>query len=138
MDGNINVRINYDKIKEDTRWNGLKSYLTNVRYRKKRDMSHITIFRAFRIAKSKIERHPMLHFTHRRIEAHVCICFVALKIYKELERILKLTDIKMNVDKVMALAQAIVTLQIQLPQNKTVISKTMIMKKTSENCKTIQ
>ena len=27
----------------------------------------------------------MFHFTRRRIEAHVCICFVALKVYKELE-----------------------------------------------------
>ncbi len=42
--------------------------------------------RAFRIAKSKIEVRPMFHFTRRRIDAHVCICFVALKVYKELER----------------------------------------------------
>ncbi len=32
----------------------------------------------------------MFHFTERRIEAHVCICFVAYKVYKELERILKI------------------------------------------------
>ena len=36
--------------------------------------------RAFRISKSKIEIRPMFHFTRRRIEAHVCICFVALKV----------------------------------------------------------
>ena len=33
----------------------------------------------------------MFHFTRRRIEAHVCICFVALKVYKELERLLKVS-----------------------------------------------
>jgi len=38
--------------------------------------------RAFRIAKSKIEICPMFHFTRKRIEAHICICFVALKVYK--------------------------------------------------------
>ena len=38
--------------------------------------------RAFRIAKSKIEIFPMFHFTRKRIEAHICICFVALKVYK--------------------------------------------------------
>ena len=41
-------------------------------------------YRAFRIAKSKIDIRPMFHFTRKRIEAHICICFVALKIYKEL------------------------------------------------------
>ena len=29
----------------------------------------------------------MFHFTERRIEAHVCICFIAYKVYKELERL---------------------------------------------------
>jgi len=52
----------------------------------------------------------MFHFTHRRIKAHVCICFVALKVYKELERLLKLSNVNMSVDKVLALAQTIVTI----------------------------
>jgi len=33
---------------------------------------------------------PMFHFTEKRIEAHVCLCFVALKLYKEVERLLKI------------------------------------------------
>ncbi len=133
MDGDVNVRINYDKIREDALWDGLKGYLTNAIipaeevYAAYHNLWNVE--RAFRIAKSKIEIRPMFHFTRRRIEAHVCICFVALKVYKELERILKLTDIKMSVDKVLALAQTIVTIQIQLPQNKEVISRTMLMKR---------
>ena len=67
--------------------------------------------------------------TDDEIEAHVCICFVALKVYKELERLLKLSEIRMSVDKVLALAQTIVTIQINLPQNKKTISKTMLMKR---------
>ena len=83
--------------------------------------------RAFRISKSKIR--PMFHFTRRRIEAHVCICFVALKVYKELERLLKLSEIRMSVDKVLELAQTIVTIRVRLPQSKQTISKTMLMKR---------
>lgn len=79
--------------------------------------------------KSKIEIRPMFHFTQRRIKAHVCICFVALKVYKEPERLLKLADINMSVDKVLALAQTIVTIQLTLPQNKQTISRTMLMKR---------
>ena len=58
----------------------------------------------------------MFHFTHRRIKAHVCICFVVLKVYKELERLLKLSNINMSVDKVLALAQTIVTIQMKRHQ----------------------
>ena len=29
---------------------------------------------------------PLFHFTPRRIEALVCICFIAYKVYKELEK----------------------------------------------------
>ena len=85
--------------------------------------------RAFRISKSKIEIRPMFHFTRKRIEAHVCICFVALKVYKELERLLKLAFIKISVDKVLELAKTIVTIHMTLPQNKQTISKTMLMKR---------
>ena len=83
--------------------------------------------RAFRIAKSKIEIRSMFHFTRKRIEAHICICFVALKVYKELERMLKVSEIKMSVDKVLALAKTITTIQIKLPLNKEVYTQTMLM-----------
>ena len=67
----------------------------------------------------------MFHFTRKRIEAHICICFVALKVYKELERMLKVSEIKMSVDKVLALAKT--TIQIKLPLNKDVYTQTMLM-----------
>lgn len=85
--------------------------------------------RAFRIAKSKIEIRPIFHFTRRRIEAHVCICFVVLKVYKELERLLKMADIKMSVDKVLNMAKTVTTIRVYMPKNKTHFIKTMPMKR---------
>ena len=78
-------------------------------------------------ATSTKEIRPMFHFTRKRIEAHICICFVALKVYKELERMLKVSEIKMSVDKVLALAKTITTIQIRLPLNKDVYTQTMLM-----------
>lgn len=133
MEGDVRVSIDYDKLEADAKWDGLKGYLTNTDipssqvYAAYHNLWHVE--RAFRISKSKIEIRPMFHFTRRRIEAHVCICFVALKVYKELERLLKLAGIKMSVDKVLALAQTIVTIQVSLPQNKQTISKTMLLKR---------
>ena len=133
MEGNIKVAIDYDKIEADAKWDGLKGYLTNTNIpacevrAAYHNLWHVE--RAFRISKSKIEIRPMFHFTRRRIEAHVCICFVALKVYKELERLLKLSGINMSVDKVLALAQTVVTIQMTLPKNKQVINRTMLMKR---------
>ena len=133
MEGDVRVSINYEKLEADSKWDGLKGYLTNTNipagdvYAAYHNLWHVE--RAFRISKSKIETRPMFHFTPRRIEAHVCICFVALKVYKELERLLKLSNINMSVDKVLALAQTIVTIQIELPLNKQILTKTMLMKR---------
>ena len=130
MDGEVKVAINYDRIADDTKWDGLKGYLTNTDmpiqdvYTAYHNLWHVE--RAFRIAKSKIEIRPMFHFTRKRIEAHICICFVALKVYRELERMLKDSGIKMSVDKVLALAKTITTIQIKLPLNKEVCTQTML------------
>ena len=127
------TKDNINKRGYDAKWDGLKGYLTNTNipvndvYAAYHNLWHVE--RAFRISKSKIEIRPMFHFTRRRIEAHVCICFVALKVYKELERLLKLSGINMSVDKVLELAKTIVTIQITLPQNKQIINRTMLMKR---------
>ena len=55
--------------------------------------------KAFRVSKGNLEMRPIFHFTERRIEAHICICFVAYKVYKELERVIRHAAIAMSVDK---------------------------------------
>ena len=133
MEGDIRVAIDYDRLETDAKWDGLKGYLTNTDIPAGEVQAAYhnlwQVERAFRISKSKIEIRPMFHFTRRRIEAHVCICFVALKVYKELERLLKLSDINMSVDKVMALAQTVVTIQMTLPENRRTLTRTMLMKR---------
>ncbi|MDR1552969.1 MAG: transposase, partial [Prevotellaceae bacterium] len=62
-----------------------------------------------------------------RIEAHVCICFVAYKVYKELERLLKINNISMSVDKVLDIAKTITTVKVKLQESKKTIAKTMLI-----------
>ena len=82
LKGDATVTINYDKLNEDARWDGLKGYLTNTDipteavYVAYHNLWNVEL--AFRIAKSKIEVRPMFHFTCRRIEDNVCIFFLAL------------------------------------------------------------
>ena len=128
---NIQVKISPEKINEDEMWDGLKGYLTNTTLPAREVYEQYSglwiIERAYRVTKGTLEMRPMFHFTTKRIEAHVCICFVAYKIYKELERILKLKGINLSVDKVLNIAKTITTLKVKLPISGETITKTMIL-----------
>lgn len=109
----------------------MKGYITNTKlsadqiYQQYRDLWQIE--RAFRIGKSTLELRPIFHFTKRRIEAHICICFVAYKVYKEFERILKENNIELSVDKIIRIAKTITTMKIKLPVSGKTVCKTMLL-----------
>ena len=88
IENDVMVSIDEDKIAADAQWDGLKSYITNTDLAAGEviDQYHglWVVERAFRITKGSLEARPIFHFTERRIEAHICICFVAYKLYKEL------------------------------------------------------
>jgi hypothetical protein len=87
-----------------------------------------------RVTKGTLEMRLMFHFTPKRIEAYVCICFVAYKVYKELERILKSSNIKLSVDKVLNIAKTVTTIKVRLPKSNKTLTKTMFL---TERHKTI-
>jgi transposase len=127
----VKVDINRYRIEQDEKWDGLKGYLTNTNLPAKEVYEQYSglwsIERAFRITKGTLEMRPMFHFTPRRIEAHVCICFVAYKVYKELERVLKINRINLSVDKVLDIAKTITTIKINLPVSGNTLTKTMLL-----------
>lgn len=127
----VKVVINEDKINEDSQWDGLKGYITNTDIDAGLviDQYHglWVVERAFRISKGTLEMRPMFHFTERRIEAHVCICFVAYKVYKELERIVRIEKIGLSVDKVLSIAKTITTISIKMPNSHKSFSQTLFL-----------
>lgn len=78
---------------------------------------------------------PMSHFTERRIEAHVCICFIAYKVYKELERIVKIKDIGLSVGRVLDIARTITTVKVKMPENKKLFIKTLFLTEDQQSIK---
>ena len=122
VENDVHVRIDDDKIAEDARWDGVKSYVTNTELPAKQVIEHYHelwgVERAFRVVKGKLETRPVFHFTERRIEAHICICFMAYKVYKELERLLKTLGIGLSVDKVLDIAKTISTVTVKLSNGK--------------------
>jgi transposase len=127
----ISVNICLDKVEEDEKWDGLKGYVTNTILPAQQVYEQYhglwVVEKAFRVTKGTLELRPMFHFSPKRIEAHVCICFVAYKVYKELERILKISEINLSVDKVLDIAKTITTINVKLPYSNKTLTKTMLL-----------
>jgi transposase len=119
IENQVKISINEEKILEDQRWDGLKGYLTNTKLSKEEAIENYKelwqIEKAFRIAKTDLEIRPIYHRAQRRIETHICIAFVAFKIYKELERQLKLKQSSLSPEKAIDIAKTIYAVKVKHP-----------------------
>jgi transposase len=92
FEGELKIEIDYDKFKLDSRWDGLKGYVTNTKLNGDQIIENYNnlwkIEKAFRISKTDLKIRPVYHRLKERIEAHICISFVSYLLYKELERVL--------------------------------------------------
>lgn len=122
LTGKVKVSINEDKIKEDERWDGLKGYITNTRLYPKtitENYRHLwQIEKAFRISKTDLRVRPIYHYRYKRIEAHICIAFVAYTIYKELERLLYKHNVGFSPKRAAELTHTMYELEFMLPHSK--------------------
>jgi transposase len=122
LEGEVLVKIDYEKEKTDAKWDGLKGYITNTHLTKEEIIDQYgqlwKIERAFRISKTDLRIRPIYHRLRKRIEAHICIAFCAYKIYKELERILKQEHLPYSPEKAMDIAKSIYKVTILKPYSK--------------------
>jgi len=118
----IAVEIDYRAFRDDNKWNGLKGYITNCNLTEKEVMENYkhlwTIEKAFRISKTDLLIRPIYHRLKRRIKTHICIAFCSYKIYKELERNIKLKKLPLSVEQTINELKTIYQAQIILPKSK--------------------
>lgn len=126
----VRVTINLGKVVEDAKWDGWKGYITNTELNGREVISQYhglwVVERVFRITKGTLDARPVFQFIEKRIEAHIFLCFVALKVYKELERILRMIKFELSVDKTLDIAKTLSTVTIKLP-NRDCISQTLFL-----------
>lgn len=131
LDGNVTIDIDYDKFNRDAAWDGLKGYLTNTSLTKEEIISNYgqlwKIEKAFRISKHDLKIRPIYHRLQKRIESHITINFVAYKVYKELERQLKLKASNMSPEKAIDIAKTIYAIQIYDPTNGQTFKETLLL-----------
>ena len=133
IEGNVSVTIDYTKFYADARWDGLKGYMTNASITDKQILENYKqlwkIEKAFKVSKHDLRIRPMFHRIKRRIEAHVCISFVAYKLYKELERQLKEKQSSLSPEKAIEIAESIYTVTVRIPDSNENVSKTILITK---------
>ncbi len=122
MEGDVAIKIDYEKYNDDKRWDGIKAYLTNTTLNPKKIIENYKqlwfIEKAFRMSKTDLKIRPVYHRLARRIEAHICISFTAYKVLKELERVLKKEKTTFSVTKAAELTQNMYQLSVILPGSK--------------------
>lgn len=119
IEGKVDILIDYQKFEDDARWDGLKGFVTNTELPAKEVIDQYselwTIEKTFRITKSDLKIRPIYHRLRRRIEAHICVSFVACKVYKELERQLKTKESSLSPEKAIDILKTIYQVSIQSP-----------------------
>jgi len=134
IQGEASIFIDEGKIREDERWDGLKGYVTNTRFSVRKVADNYVhlwqIEKAFRISKTDLRVRPIYHYKRRRIEAHICVAFVAYTIYKELEYLLKQQGILMSPKRAAELTHTMYELEYTLPISN--IKKRQLLKMDDE------
>ena len=130
LSGEIDITIDYDKYEADSVWDGLKGYLTNTHLSREKVIGSYSqlwqVEKAFRVSKTDLRIRPVYHRLKDRIEAHICICFTAYVIYKELERLLKLNRIGLSAEKAIEQIREIRQLRYTLPKSRRVKTKILL------------
>jgi transposase len=124
LSGETRIFIDYEEYAADAVWDGLKGYVTNTNLTRDKVIENYSnlwhIEKAFRISKTDLRIRPIYHRLRNRIEAHICICFAAYTVYKELERMLRENKIDISPEKAIHEIKEIMQLQYVLPKSRKV------------------
>jgi transposase len=92
VDGEVQVRVNEEKLQGEALWDGLHGVMSNI---KENDMNACEILsqyhglwqveESFRIGKHDLKVRPVFHWSAKRIRAHIAICFMAFALIRFLQ-----------------------------------------------------
>lgn len=105
VEGKSNFSLNEEKIKEDSRWDGLHGVITNSKNLSNQEvLNQYTnlwqVEEAFRITKHDLRIRPVYHWKPRRVKAHLAISFMAYSLVKHLAYRVKLQYKNLSPEKI--------------------------------------
>lgn len=121
IEGDSEVTLNEEKIKEAELWDGLHGIVTNI---KDMDAKEILIHyrglwqieESFRISKNDLRIRPIFHWTTKRIRAHIALSFMALVCVRTLQYRIEKQYKKMSPE---AIRRCLSNLEVSILKDKT-------------------
>jgi len=103
--------IDPDKVEQDSMWDGLHGIITNDKTIKPHEAiakySRLWVIEEqFRINKHNLQMRPIFHWTQRRIEAHIAMCYMSFALLKTIEYKVALTQ-KISVTNIIELLTSV-------------------------------
>jgi len=94
---NSNTYLDQNKIELDAMWDGLHGIITNDKNIDAKEAickySRLWVIeQAFRINKHNLQMRPIFHWTPKRIETHIAMCYMSFAILKQIEYRVALTQ----------------------------------------------
>ncbi len=102
--GQAIATINEEKIAEDEKWDGLHAIITNqlecdvAVYKSYRRLW--VIEESFRINKHNLKMRPIYHFTPKRIQAHILLCYIVFTLIRHVQFRLQRANLQMSVNRI--------------------------------------
>ena len=92
VDGDVQVRINEEKLEQQAMWDGLHGIFTNISESEMKAEEILSQYHglwqveeSFRISKHDLRVRPVFHWSAKRIKAHIAVCFVAFSLIRFLQ-----------------------------------------------------
>jgi transposase len=92
VDGNVQVRVNEEKLEREALWDGLHGVMTNIKDSIMSAEEALSQYHglwqvedSFRLHKHDLRVRPIFHWTAKRIKAHMAICFMAFSLIRFLQ-----------------------------------------------------
>jgi len=103
--GDAIIEIDNEKMEKAAGWDGLHGIITNIKDLSNSEViSHYhslwQIEQCFRVSKHDLKVRPVFHWTPKRVQAHLAICFIALVCVRYLEYRLKLQYQPMSAERI--------------------------------------
>ena len=90
MEGESRMKIDPQKVEEHAKWDGFFGFYTNneTMSNKQIVLTYQMLWQienSFRVLKSTLDLRPVYHWTEKRIQGHIMICFLSLYMLRAIE-----------------------------------------------------
>jgi transposase len=131
--------LDYDKVAEDAKWDGIHGIVTNINNQTSSEILSRyrglwQIEESFRINKHDLKMRPIYHWTEKRIQAHIAICFLAFALVKQSLLRLKRQDFAISFE---ALREELLQIQASILIDKKTLKRYRLPSKFSDAQKRI-